>query len=211
MVPLDRMLAFAAAAFVITLIPGPSALFAIGRALAYGRRTALVTVGGNWLGAFTLSVAVAFGVGTLVQRSVLVFTVLKLVGAAYLVYLGVKAWRARGAGMSFEAEGRNAGGWRTARDGFLVGVSNPKTAVFLAAVLPQFAVRSNGHVPLQLMLLSMIFLLLVLVFDASWSLVASGARAWLGRSPKRLRMIGGTGGLTMIGLGLSIALTGQKD
>lgn len=92
----DRLLAFAAMSFLLIVIPGPSVLFVIGRALAQGRRAALTTVVGNTLGAYALIVAVAFGVGTVVERSVLVFTVLKLAGAAYLVFLGVKAWRERG-------------------------------------------------------------------------------------------------------------------
>ena len=96
MVSTDRLLAFAAMSFLLIVIPGPSVLFVVGRALAQGRRAALITVLGNTLGAYTLVVAVAFGVGAVVERSAIVFTTLKLVGAAYLVYLGVKAVRQRG-------------------------------------------------------------------------------------------------------------------
>ncbi|MGP4092170.1 LysE family translocator, partial [Streptomyces sp. KR55] len=97
MLSTDRLLAFAAMSFVLIVIPGPSVLFVIGRALAQGRRAALTTVAGNTLGAYVLVVAVALGVGAVVERSVLVFTVLKLAGAAYLIHLGVRAWRQRGA------------------------------------------------------------------------------------------------------------------
>lgn len=210
MVPLDRLLAFCATSFVIIIIPGPSVLFVVGRALAFGRRTALASVVGNALGASVLAVGVAFGIGALVQRSVLVFTAIKLAGAVYLVYLGVKAWRARGTRASFEAGDGERGVWRAVREGFLVGISNPKTGVFFAAVLPQFAVRPAGHVPLQLLTLGMLFLLIALVFDSIWSLAASGARAWFARSPKRLRAVGGAGGLAMIGLGVTVAVTGRK-
>src|SRR4051812_15080838 len=96
MVSPDRLLAFAAMSFVLIVIPGPSVLFVVGRALSYGRRVALTTVLGNTLGAYVLVLAVALGVGPVVERSALVFTALKLVGAAYLVYLGVKAFRQRG-------------------------------------------------------------------------------------------------------------------
>src|SRR5690242_17319755 len=94
MVSADHLLAFAALSFLLILIPGPSVLFVIGRALARGRRAALTTVVGNTTGAYLLVVAVAVGIGSVVERSVVIFTVLKLAGAAYLVYLGVKAWRA---------------------------------------------------------------------------------------------------------------------
>ncbi|MFE0426779.1 LysE family translocator, partial [Streptomyces sp. NPDC058953] len=87
MVSTERLLAFAALSFVLIVVPGPSVLFVVGRALAQGRRAALTTVAGNTLGAYALIVAVALGVGSVVERSVLVFTLLKLAGAAYLVYL----------------------------------------------------------------------------------------------------------------------------
>src|SRR6266545_1355598 len=96
MVPTDRLLAFAAMSFLLIVVPGPSVLFVIGRALARGRRAAVTTVVGNAVGAYLQIVAVAVGIGAVVERSVLVFTVLKLAGAAYLVYLGVKASRERG-------------------------------------------------------------------------------------------------------------------
>ncbi|MDT0406963.1 LysE family translocator, partial [Streptomyces edwardsiae] len=85
MVTADRLLAFAAMSFVLIVVPGPSVLFVIGRALAHGRQTALTTVAGNALGAYVLVVAVAFGVGAVVERSVVAFTALKLAGAAYLI------------------------------------------------------------------------------------------------------------------------------
>ncbi|SCK44655.1 Putative threonine efflux protein [Streptomyces sp. AmelKG-E11A] len=96
MVSLDRLLAFAAMSFLLIVVPGPSVLFVVGRALSQGRRAALTTVVGNTLGAYVLVVAVALGVGAIVERSVLVFTVIKLVGAAYLIHLGIKAVRRRG-------------------------------------------------------------------------------------------------------------------
>ncbi|MEV0267667.1 MAG: LysE family translocator [Hamadaea sp.] len=212
MMSADRLLAFAAMSLVLILIPGPSVLFVIGRALAHGRRAALTTVLGNTLGACVLVAAVALGVGSIVERSIVVFTVLKLAGAAYLVYLGVKAWRARKSLTTvFAADGSTHNGLRSLWDGFAVGVSNPKTIVFFAAVLPQFVDRSEGHVVVQMLLLGLIFNLIAVVFDSLWGVAAAYARDWFGRSPSRLRMIGGVGGLTMIGLGVTVAVTGRKD
>lgn len=212
MVSTDRLLAFAAMSFLLIVIPGPSVLFVVGRALAQGRRAALITVLGNTLGAYSLVVAVAFGVGAIVERSAVVFTTLKLVGAAYLVYLGVKAVRQRGAlHASFAAGGPAHGSLRTLWEGFAVGVANPKTIVFFAAVLPQFVDRAQGHVPAQMLLLGLVFNIIAVASDSVWGLVAATARTWLARSPRRLAMIGGAGGLTMIGLGVTIATTGRKD
>jgi threonine/homoserine/homoserine lactone efflux protein len=100
---------------------------------------------------------------------------------------------------------------RIVRDGFLVGVTNPKAIVFFAAVLPQFVDRAAGRVPLQMLLLGAIFIGIGVISDGSWALVAGAARAWLARSPRRLQLIGGTGGLVMIGIGVSLAITGRKD
>jgi threonine/homoserine/homoserine lactone efflux protein len=214
MVSTDRLLAFAALSFLLIIIPGPSVLFVIGRALAHGRRTALTSVVGNTIGAYVLVTAVALGVGSVVERSVVVFTVLKLAGAAYLVFLGIKAWRARGslrASFEAQAEGAPHGGLRTLWEGFAVGVSNPKTIVFFAAVLPQFVDRESGHVAVQMLLLGLVFTVIALCSDSIWGLAASTARDWFARSPRRLAMVGGVGGLAMIGLGVTVAATGRKD
>jgi threonine/homoserine/homoserine lactone efflux protein len=212
MVSADRLLAFAALSFLLIVVPGPSVLFVIGRALAQGRRAALTTVAGNTLGAYLLIVAVAFGVGAVVERSVLAFTVLKLAGAAYLVFLGVKAWRERGAlHDTVTGVGVAQGGLRTLWEGFAVGVANPKTIVFFAAVLPQFVDRGQGHVAAQMLLLGLVFNIIAFASDMVWGLVAATARDWFARSPQRLSLVGGIGGLTMIGLGVSVAATGRKD
>ncbi|MDQ1036912.1 threonine/homoserine/homoserine lactone efflux protein [Streptomyces sp. V3I8] len=212
MVSTDRLLAFAAMSFLLIVVPGPSVLFVIGRALAQGRRAALTTVVGNTLGAYVLVVAVALGVGAVVERSVLVFTTLKLVGAAYLVYLGVKAVRQRGAlHAAFTGDEPARGGWRTLGEGFAVGVANPKTIVFFAAVLPQFVDRGQGHVVTQMLLLGLVFNLIAVASDSVWGLGAAAARDWFARSPRRLALVGGVGGVTMIGLGVTIATTGHKD
>ncbi|MFF9623290.1 LysE family translocator [Streptomyces griseosporeus] len=212
MVSTDRLPAFAALSFLLIIVPGPSVLFVIGRALAQGRRAALTTVAGNTLGAYVLVAAVAFGVGAVVERSVAVFTALKLAGAAYLVYLGVRAWRERGAlRAAFDARPVVRGGRRTFLEGFLVGVSNPKTIVFFAAVLPQFVDREAGHAAAQMLLLGLVFNVIALVSDSVWGLAAATARDWFARSPRRLSAVGGVGGLTMIGLGVTVAATGRKD
>jgi threonine/homoserine/homoserine lactone efflux protein len=208
----DRLLAFGAMSFLLIVIPGPSVLFVIGRALAHGRRAALTTVVGNTLGAYVLVAAVAFGIGPIVERSVIVFTALKLAGAVYLIYLGVKAFRERDSlstALTADSPARNP--LRTLWDGFAVGVSNPKTIVFFAAVLPQFIDPIRGHIVVQMLTLGMIFNVIALVSDSLWGIVASQARDWFGRSPRRLSLVGGVGGLTMIGLGVTVAVTGRKE
>jgi threonine/homoserine/homoserine lactone efflux protein len=211
MVPSGRLLAFAVVALIIIVIPGPSVLFVVGRALAHGRRVALASVLGNEAGSLVLVVLVAAGVGPLVERSVLIFTALKLAGAAYLVFLGARAFLQRRRHVLADHAEAPRGWARAMLQGFLVGVTNPKTAVFFAAILPEFVARSRGDVTLQMLVLGAVFALIATVSDAVWSLVASGARAWFGRSPRRLELVGGTGGLAMIGLGITLAVTGRKN
>ena len=165
------MAGFAITCLIVIAIPGPSVLFVIGRALAHGRRTALASVAGNAAGVQVVAVSVALGIGTLVQRSDLVFTVVKLAGAGYLVWLGVKAIRHRRSladVMLVAAAPRS--GWKAAAEGFTVGVANPKAYVLFAAVLPQFANQAAGHVPLQLLLLSFVSLPIALISDSTWAL-----------------------------------------
>lgn len=218
MVSTDRFLAFAAMSLLVIVIPGPSFLFVIGRALAHGRRTAVATALGNMLGSYVLVVAVAFGVGSLVERSAAVFMAVKLAGAAYLVFLGVQAFRhrkeMRAQSMGTASSGEECADPRTVRtvhDGALVGVTNPKGIVFFAAVLPQFVDHSAGHLPAQMLLLGLAPIGIGLVTDTLWGLTASAARTWFARSERRLSLIGGAGGVTMIGLGVTVAATGRAD
>jgi threonine/homoserine/homoserine lactone efflux protein len=212
MLPTTHLLAFTITALVLIAIPGPSVLFTVSRAIALGRVAGVATVAGNTTGAFTQVVLVAFGLGPLVERSVALFTVLKLAGAGYLVFLGVQAIRHRHSlaeALGAEVERKTAA--RLVIDGFTVGVTNPKVIVFFAAILPQFVDRQAGNVPLQIVLLGAIFAGVALLSDSAWALAAGTARAWLASSPRRLALLGGTGGLAMIAIGTRLAFTGRQD
>lgn len=214
MVSLNQVLAFAAVSAVLIAIPGPSVLFTVGRALTVGRRAAMFSVIGNEVGGLAQVVAVAFGVGALVERSAQIFAVVKWCGAAYLVYLGVQAIRhRRSMAEALAARVPPVRPLRAVRDGFLVGATNPKTIVFLTIALPEFTARTAGHLPVQtqMLILGALFPAIALVLDSAWAAAAGTARQWFTGSPRRLSLIGGAGGLAMIGLGVSVAATGRKD
>ena len=211
MISSGHLIGFTLASLVIIVVPGPGVLFVVGRALAHGRRTAVATAAGHAAGNYVVAACVAVGLGTLLQRSAPVFIAVKLAGALYLVFLGVQAIRHRGslaAAMSSAAAPGN--GWRALRDGFIVGVTNPKAYILFGAILPQFVNRGEGNVPAQMLLLALISVSLGLVSDCTWGLAASGVRAWFTRSPRRFALVGGAGGLAMIGVGVTVALTGQS-
>jgi threonine/homoserine/homoserine lactone efflux protein len=192
---------------VFVVVPGPSVLFILGRAIALGRRAALATAAGNLLGVLVLVVGVSAGIGTLVERVTVALTVLRLVGAAYLVWLGVQAIRHRGelaAALTDAARAPKAG--RAFREGAIVGITNPKAIVFFSAVLPQFVDATRPSPATQMLVLGLMFCVLASGVDMLWALVAGTARDWFAGSPARLRRMGGAGGLVMIGMGVGVAL-----
>jgi threonine/homoserine/homoserine lactone efflux protein len=200
MVPAASLGAFIVAAVVLILMPGPSILFVIGRSVAYGRLAGALSVLGNALGMLPLLALVALGVGALVAQSVVIFTIIKVVGAGYLVYLGVQAIRHRGELPRDDARAPRSM-WRLLGEGFVVGATNPKTIAFFVAVLPQFVDYRAGGIPWQLAELGVVFVALALVCDSCWALAAGTARAWFATSPRRIARLRATGGAMMIGLG----------
>ncbi|MEV6027997.1 LysE family translocator [Streptomyces sp. NPDC052036] len=185
----------------------------IGRALAHARRAVLAAVLGNAVGGCVVVVAVALGLGTAVERSALVYNVVKFSGAAYLVFLGVKAIRAgrttRQVADSTQSVPTGVG--RMVWDRILVGATNPKSIVFLTAVLPQFVDRHRGHVVGQMLVLGLIGTLLALLCDGLWGLTAPTTRDWFGRSPRRLALAERAGGTALIGLGLKVAVMDRAN
>ena len=202
----SRLVEYIIAAMIIILAPGPSVLFVIARAIAWGRKVAVVTVAGNVTGAFVLSSLVAFGLGPILQRSDLAFVAVQWGGGLYLVYLGIDAIRKR---KVHAADMTNQGPveptvFQSIRDGFMVGVLNPKGLVFYAAVLPQFIDRDRGNITGQLLFLGAFFSVLAFFSDGGWGLLAGTARAWLAGDASRLEKLRATGGCVMIILGASV-------
>jgi threonine/homoserine/homoserine lactone efflux protein len=211
MVSVSQFLGFGLASLVLIVVPGPGVLFVIGRALSHGRRSALATALGHACGNYVVAACVAVGLGTLLERSAQVFVIVKIAGAVYLVWLGIHAIRHRKSladAMSVATPPRE--GWRAVRDGAVVGITNPKAYILFGAILPQFVNRSAGHVPAQMLLLAVVSVVIGAVSDGCYGFAAGAVRAWFARSPRRLEMVGGVGGLAMIGVGVTVALTGRR-
>jgi len=212
MITAGNLAGYAVASFVLIAIPGPSVLFVIGRALSLGRGPAIASVVGNAAGVYVVAVLVAFGLGTLVQRSDAAFLAIKLAGGLYLAWLGIQAIRHRhDLVAALDVQGPQVSRCRAARQGFVVGIANPKALIIFGAVLPQFVNRTAGHVPEQMLLLSLVSLGTALISDSLWAVAASTVRSWFAGNPRRLAAVGGAGGLAMIGLGVSLAITGRHD
>jgi len=140
-----------------------------------------------------------------------VFAVLKIAGAVYLVYLGVQTFRHRGNLASALGAPGAPPGRRVFWQGVAVGATNPKVLVLFVALLPQFTDPGAGRPGVQMLVLGLLFTLTAAVLDSVWGLAAGAARDWFATSPARLRRVGGAGGLMMIGLGATLALTGRRD
>jgi threonine/homoserine/homoserine lactone efflux protein len=209
----SRLVEYIIAAMIIILAPGPSVLFVIARAIAWGRRIAVFTVLGNVTGAFVLSSLVAVGLGPILSKWHIAYVAVQWLGGAYLVYLGIDAIKAR---KIHAADMKNEGSIepnirKCIRDGFWVGVLNPKGLVFYAAVLPQFVDINRGHVTSQLLFLGVLFSILAFVSDGSWGLLAGTARAWLAGDAARLEKLRATGGIVMITLGALVIASALRD
>jgi threonine/homoserine/homoserine lactone efflux protein len=209
--PTDHLLAFTLTCAVVVLIPGPSVLFTVGRALSLGRRGALLTVAGNATGVYVQVLFVAIGLGAVVAASATAYTAVRVAGALYLIWLGVQAIRRRADwAASPTPSAAPQGGWRILGQGIVVGATNPKMIVFLTAVLPQFT-GSGKPVGPQILALGAMVVAIALVCDSTWAMVAGTARNWFARSPHRVRAMSGAGGAAMIGLGATFLVAGGRE
>jgi threonine/homoserine/homoserine lactone efflux protein len=204
-----QLAAFIVASMIIIIVPGPSVLFTLARGVAWGRAVAVLTVLGNSLGALTLSVIVAVGLGPLLARSTVLSVVLQLLGGFYLLWLGAEAFRhrrAHAAAMSPNEQERPSN-VLIVRQGYVVGVLNPKSLVFFVAVFPHFVDRSKGNVTLQLLILGVLFSTMAFCSDSTWGLIAGTARVWLSSLPSRLVTLRIVGACVMMALGIVIVVS----
>jgi threonine/homoserine/homoserine lactone efflux protein len=201
----QNIIGFLLLSMVIILVPGPSVLFAIGRALVLGTKAALISVFGNALGVGLQILIVALGLGVLIQQSPDLFFVIKVVGALMIGYLGLKAiWQRK------KADAGNASvspsGKKVLGESIVVGITNAKTLVFFIAALPSFVDPSGGNPSAQMLILGVLFLTIGVTSDSVYAIAAGKARNWLGGSEKRLANFRGLGGLALMFLGLYMLL-----
>jgi threonine/homoserine/homoserine lactone efflux protein len=204
----DHWLAFAAASAILLAIPGPTVLLVISYALGHGRRSALGTVVGVALGDFTAMTASMLGLGALLAASAEIFTLLKWVGAAYLVYLGIKLWRAPMTELAADAIAAEVGRSRMFLHAYAVTSLNPKSIVFFVAFLPQFLDITAPALP-QVVICEATFVVMAALNALLYCLMASAARRTI-RKPAVQRAVNRTGGSLLIGAGL-LAVAWRKS
>jgi len=200
---------FVAASLVLLLTPGPAVLFIVARSVQQGRTAGLVSVLGIHLGTIIHILAAAVGLSALIVSSALAFAIVKYLGAAYLIWMGIRTLMAKDPDPKIpvvSAEPLH----RAFRDGFVVNLFNPKTAIFFLAFLPQFVDPTRGALHWQILILGLTFMGLGILSDGMFALVAGAAGDFLRRSRRFQRVLRWFSGTSFIGLGVTAALATRK-
>lgn len=202
---------FSVSAFALIVVPGPAVFYIIARSVAQGSGAGVISALGIGLGATVHVAAAALGVSAVIMASATAFTVLKLVGAAYLIYLGIRAIRDRGSADDVRTVASHHGWLRIFADGVVVNVFNPKVALFFVAFLPQFVDPGAGSVPVQMVVLGGLFVLIGILSDAVYAVLASSIARRVRGSPRTAQWRRWFSGSVYIGLGIGTALVGTGD
>lgn len=208
MFPLDTLTAYLLAVLLVVMAPGPDNILAISRGLSQGRGAAALSSIGAGMGIMVHTLAATLGLTLVIQASPLAFWAVKLLGAAYLLWLGVKALRSRNL-ISFEPVARQGLG-RVFMTGLLSNVLNPKPGLFVLAFIPQFVSAQRGSVPVQMLVYGAIFAVLTAVIFSILGAYAARLSGWLARRPRATAWLNYGAGATFIASGLSILALGQR-
>jgi threonine/homoserine/homoserine lactone efflux protein len=201
---------FISAALVLLLVPGPAVLYIFARSVEQGRLAGLVSILGIHTATLVHVAAAALGLSAILASSALAFSVVKYAGAAYLIWIGLKKIFGRADNPDVDVKVQRHGHARLFRDGFIVNLLNPKTALFFLAFLPQFVEVDRGHVAMQIAVLGLLFTVLGFFTDSCYALAAGTAGNWLKRSRGYLRFERYVSGVLFIGLGLTAAFAGSQ-
>jgi threonine/homoserine/homoserine lactone efflux protein len=198
------------ASLALLVVPGPAVLYVIGRSVEQGRRAGFVSVAGIATGSLVHVAGAAVGLSAILASSAVAFSAVKFLGAAYLIYLGIRTLLTR--------SNTSTGGERRSRtlrtlyvQGAIVEALNPKVALFFLAFLPQFVDPARGSVPVQMLVLGAMFVTIGLCTDSLYALIAGSAGEWLKRQPLFAAAQRWVAGTAFIGLGLTTALSGGKS
>jgi threonine/homoserine/homoserine lactone efflux protein len=201
---------FIGAALVLLLIPGPAVLYIVARSVAQGRMAGFVSDLGIHSATLVHVLAAALGLSALLASSALAFSIVKWAGAAYLIWLGLRKIFGRAEEVDADGNLPRHSHARLFRDGFIVNLLNPKTALFFLAFLPQFVEPERGHLVSQIVFLGLLFALLGFITDGCYAFLAGTAGKWLRRSKRYLEVERYVSGTLFIGLGLTAVFAGNQ-
>ena len=206
----SQLYLFLIASLALLLTPGPAVLYIVARSINQGRMAGLVSVLGVETANFFHASAAALGLSAILLSSALAFDIVKYLGAAYLIYLGIRKLVARDDQAKAEM-GKQESLSRIYSQGFIVNLFNPKTALFFFAFLPQFVNASNGNITLQIFLLGIMFVVMAVITDSAYAIISSSIANQLNANQNFARNQGYFTGLIYIGLGVVTAFTGSRN
>ena len=208
MITVEALVTFMTASVLLGLAPGPDNIFVAAQSAIHGRQAGIFVVLGLCTGLIVHTVAVAFGVAVIFQTSAVAFSMLKIAGAVYLVYLAWKAFRSPGSEMQGgEVSLVNHSGLY--RRGIIMNITNPKVSIFFLAFMPQFADPSRGSVTLQLLAFGALFICSTLVVFGSIALLAGTLGKWFSGSNTAQKVLNRTAGVVFVGLAIKLATAEQ--
>jgi threonine/homoserine/homoserine lactone efflux protein len=199
----DTLGLFALASFLLALVPGPDNLFVITQSALFGRRSGVLITLGLCSGLLVHTSLVALGLAALFQASPLAFTLLKMTGALYLLYLAWMSWQASATVMQ---DGKPLGLLALYRRGVIMNVTNPKVSIFFLAFLPQFTHPGQGSLALQIVLLGLVFMLVSMLTFCGFAVIAGSLRAWFVGKPAIQQWLNRVASLVFIGLSVNLVL-----
>lgn len=200
---------FILASIAIILSPGPDILYVLARGISHGRKTAIIAAAGFASGLSVHTTLAVCGLSALLVASAVAFTCVKIAGAAYLVYLGIRVWGSRGL-ISLPSTTNNLGHKRIYGQAFLMNVLNPKVAIFFLAFLPQFIRPELGHTPRQFFVLGLSFAIMSFIIFSLVGIFSSLFGHWITTRPKLIRFLDRLVGSIFVGLGVRLALSGTR-
>lgn len=206
LLPAEIQITFLMASILLALAPGPDNIFVLTQSALHGRSAGIAVMFGLCTGLIMHSCAVAFGVAVIFQTSAIAFTVLKFIGASYLIYLAWQAFRAPASAIQCNDDGQ-INHWQLYRRGIIMNVTNPKVSIFFLAFLPQFADPKRGAIWAQILLLGCLFIISTVLIFGSIALLAGTLGKWLKRSPRIQTLLNRTAGTVFLGLALKLATT----
>jgi threonine/homoserine/homoserine lactone efflux protein len=209
MIDINNLLMYILASALLGLSPGPDNIFVLTQSIANGRKTGIIITLGLCTGLLFHTSIVAMGIAVLFQTSVLAFNVLKYSGAAYLLFLSWKSFKASSGNINL-AEKEKASFAQIYRKGIIMNVTNPKVSIFFLAFLPQFTDASRGPVTFQIILLGIIFIIITFIVFSGVSLFAGLIGEWISKSEKGQIYLNRTAGVIFAALAIKLIFTGQK-
>ncbi len=209
MIELSNLYMFIAASFLLCLAPGPDNIYVLTQGMTKSKKAAIITTLGLTTGLIIHTSAAAFGISVIFQTSELAFNIVKFVGAGYLLYIAYQAFKYRNEPLDLSTQNSSAQLKKLYLKGFIMNILNPKVSIFFLAFLPQFVTTSSGNIPLQMIILGLVFMLMTIVVFSSIGVAGNLLSAKLLEKPSIVKYMNILTSFVLVSLGIKLALSSR--